>query len=81
MGLDIRWPIGIMFSIVGFLLVVYGLLTGSNSELYRRSLDINVNLYWGMPLVVFGLAMLLLAWRSSRRDGPADPGASQDKNL
>ena len=80
MGLDIRWPIGIMFSIVGFLLVVYGLLTGSNSELYRRSLDINVNLYWGMPLVVFGLAMLLLAWRSSRRGGPAGPGAGQDKS-
>ena len=80
MGLDIRWPIGLMFSIVGFLLVVYGLLTGSNPELYRRSLDINVNLYWGMPLVVFGLAMLLLAWRGSRRNGPADSGARQDKN-
>lgn len=79
MGLDIRWPIGIMFSIVGFLLVVYGLLTGSNSELYRRSLDINVNLYWGMPLVVFGLAMLLLAWRGSRRDGPAGSATNQDK--
>ena len=67
MGLDIRWPIGLMFSLVGAMLVVYGIITGSNPEIYKRSLDLNVNLYWGLVLLVFGGAMLFLAWRGSSR--------------
>jgi protein-S-isoprenylcysteine O-methyltransferase Ste14 len=66
MGLDIRWPIGLMFSLIGVMLTLYGLFTGSNAELYKRSLDINVNLYWGMLLLVFGGAMLITAWRGSK---------------
>ena len=54
MGLDIRWPIGLLFSLVGALLVIYGLATISDAEIYRRSLDINVNLRWGLVLLVFG---------------------------
>lgn len=67
MGLDIRWPIGLMFSLIGVILVIYGLITGSNTEVYRRSLDLNVNLYWGLLLVVFGGTMLFFAWRDSSR--------------
>ncbi|HWQ92501.1 MAG TPA: hypothetical protein VN673_12585 [Clostridia bacterium] len=66
MGLDIRWPIGLMFSLIGAMLVVYGLVTGSSVELYRRSLDINVNLIWGLLLLVFGGAMLFMAWRGAK---------------
>ncbi len=61
MGLDIRWPIGLMFSIIGAILVVYGALTGSNIELYSRSLGMNINLGWGLLLLAFGLLMLLSA--------------------
>ena len=60
MGLDIRWPIGLMFTLLGVMLVAYGFATGSNAELYKRSLDINVNLYWGVLLLVFGLFMLVI---------------------
>jgi hypothetical protein len=67
MGLDIRWPIGLMFSLIGVLLVGYGLITGSNTEIYSRSLNLNVNLYWGLLLVVFGGTMLFFAWRESSR--------------
>ncbi len=67
MGLDIRWPIGLMFSLIGILLVSYGLITGSNAEVYHRSLDLNVNLYWGLLLVVFGGAMLFFARRDSSK--------------
>ena len=67
MGLDIRWPIGLMFSLLGVMLVVYGLVTGSDTELYRRSLGSNVNLYWGLVLLVFGGFMLTFAWRDSRK--------------
>jgi hypothetical protein len=70
MGLDIRWPIGLMFSLLGVMLVIYGLVTGSDTELYRRSLGSNVNLYWGMVLLVFGGFMLTFAWRDSRK--PSD---------
>jgi putative Mn2+ efflux pump MntP len=68
MGLDIRWPIGMMFSLIGVMMVVYGLMTGSNAELYKRSLDINVNLYWGLLLLVFGIFMLVTAWRGEKKD-------------
>lgn len=70
MGLDIRWPIGVMFSLLGVMLVVYGLVTGSDTELYKRSLGINVNLCWGTLLFIFGACMLIFAWRDSRK--PAD---------
>jgi hypothetical protein len=61
MGLDIRWPIGLMFSIIGAILVIYGAVTGSDAELYKRSLDMNINLIWGLLLLAFGLLMLLSA--------------------
>ena len=63
MGLDIRWPIGLMFTLIGALLTGYGAMTSSDTEMYKRSLDININLYWGLLLLVFGAIMLILAWR------------------
>jgi hypothetical protein len=77
MGLDIRWPIGLMFSLVGALLVIYGLATGSDTEVYRRSLDININLRWGLVVLAFGAFMLTMAWRASRQ--PAQPQAPEKK--
>jgi hypothetical protein len=76
MGLDIRWPIGLMFSLLGVMLVIYGLITGSGSEIYKRSLEINVNLYWGLLLLVFGGTMLALAWRGSQQPPSGTPPES-----
>ncbi|MFI5337255.1 MAG: hypothetical protein ACHQ5A_10755 [Opitutales bacterium] len=67
MGLDIRWPIGLMFSLVGLLLTGYGLVTNGDTALYRRSLDININLIWGVVLLVFGAFMLWMARRAARK--------------
>jgi uncharacterized membrane protein HdeD (DUF308 family) len=61
MGLDIRWPIGLMFTIIGAILVIHSFSTGSDPELLKRSLGININLIWGLLLLVFGLLMLLSA--------------------
>jgi hypothetical protein len=72
MGLDIRWPIGLMFSLIGALLTGYGAITGSNADMYKCSLGINVNLFWGVVLLVFGLLMLLLAWRGQSQVQPAE---------
>jgi hypothetical protein len=74
MGLDICWPIGLMFSLIGALLTGYGAMTGSDAELYKRSLGININLCWGLVLLVFGVIMLILAWRN--RAKTAQPAAT-----
>ena len=60
MGLDIRTPIGAMFSLLGAILVAYGLLTAGDGEIYRHSLGLNLNLWWGLVLLAFGLVMLWL---------------------
>ena len=62
MGLDIRLPIGLMFTVLGGLLAVYGAL--SDRSIYARSLGINVNLLWGSILFVFGLALFLATTRA-----------------
>jgi hypothetical protein len=68
MSLDLRIPIGLLFGILGALLAAYGLV--SDPAIYRVSLGINVNLWWGLVLIVFGGAMLGTAWMARRR-GPA----------
>ena len=67
MGVDIRFPIGLMFAILGALLSVYGALTGSSEMYARHSLGINVNLWWGLPVLIFGLVMLRFGWRGMGR--------------
>ena len=32
------WPIGLMFTLIGVILVVYGAVTGKDPEMYKRSL-------------------------------------------
>ena len=61
MGIDIRLPIGLMFTIIGLLLAIFGLL--SDASIYQRSMGINVNLIWGSLLAVFGIVMLLMGRR------------------
>jgi hypothetical protein len=64
MGLDIRLPIGLMFSIVGLLLVGFGLL--SDKVIYQRALGINVNLWWGLVMLLFGIVMVFFGRRGMR---------------
>ena len=67
MGIDIKLPIGLMFSIMGVLLTIYGLVTSSDEALYSKSLGINVNLWSGLGMLVFGLIMLLLVYLSKKK--------------
>jgi hypothetical protein len=59
MGLDIKIPIGLMFSILGIILTIHGIVTGSNAEMYEQSLGHNINLWSGLFMMVFGAFMLL----------------------
>ncbi|KAB2642345.1 MAG: hypothetical protein DVB26_02955 [Verrucomicrobia bacterium] len=61
MGLDLRKPIGYFFLLLGIILVGQGVLTQGNTVMYAKSLDYNINLIWGVVLVVFGLGMLIPA--------------------
>jgi hypothetical protein len=62
MGLDIRWPIGLMFTLIGVLLTIFGAINQSAST----SLGININLIWGIVLLVFGVLMLAGAIRGGK---------------
>ncbi len=59
--LDIRFPIGLMFSIFGLIITVYGLATLGDDVMYARSLGVNVNLISGIFTLLFGLIMLFLS--------------------
>jgi hypothetical protein len=67
-GLDIRAPIGGLFSLLGLMLAGYGMVAGS-----RTTSDVapvtNVNLWWGLVMLLFGVFMLVLARRAMSKPG------------
>jgi hypothetical protein len=68
MGLDIRIPIGLMFQILGILMVIYGLLTKASPIYSQRSLGLNINLWWGGVILAFGIVMFALGRRGDKRN-------------
>lgn len=68
MNFDLRLPIGIMFSLFGAILTIFGAV--SDKTIYQHSLGININLVWGIVLLVFGVFMLFLALRGGKKPGP-----------
>ena len=64
MSLDLRLPIGLLFLLLGALLSVYGLV--SDPAIYNVSLGVNVNLWWGGVMMLFGAAMFVPALRKMR---------------
>lgn len=60
---QLHFFVGSLFSLTGLVLAAYGLL--SDPAIYARSLGWNVNLWWGLLMVTFGSAFLLL-WRSGQ---------------
>ncbi len=77
MSLDIRLPIGVLFAVIGATLTVFGLTSGA--EIYERSLGINVNLWWGVPLFLFGVVFTVFGARAMRvAPGDTGHGAARD---
>jgi hypothetical protein len=58
MGLDIRWPIGLMFTLIGVLLAGFGIVNRAGSLAHAGGDEININLIWGIVLLIFGVFML-----------------------
>lgn len=67
MGLDIKIPIGMIFTLLGLLLTIFGLATGSDTTMYHKSLGVNINLWTGLFMLAFGLIMLFLShfWKKT----------------
>jgi amino acid transporter len=70
MNFDLRLPIGIMFTLFGAILTIFGLATNGSDIYKNHSLGININLGWGIVLLVFGIIMLLLAMAGKKKSGP-----------
>jgi hypothetical protein len=63
-GLDVRWPLGLLFAMIGALLLGHGLTQGDVTTADQAT---HINAWWGGVLLVFGLAMLWLARRGQRK--------------
>lgn len=67
MNFDLRLPLGITFTLFGLILAGAGLV--GPQEWRDRSLGLNMDLWWGLVLLVFGASMLWLSrrqWRKTR---------------
>lgn len=73
--LDLRYPIGGLFLVLGLILAAYGAATGANAEMYARATGVNVNLWWGVVMLAFGAFMWGMAMRAGRRDSGAPTGS------
>jgi hypothetical protein len=71
MTLDIRTPIGLLFTLIGSLLLLYGLTQAPAGTPIDTPVVAagggNINAIWGTVLILFGLCMLLLARRHAGR--------------
>jgi hypothetical protein len=68
MQLDIRLPCGLLFLILGLLLVGYGACSTPADA--QRFFGLNVNITWGIIFALFGGVMLWLSRRSIKNDKP-----------
>lgn len=62
--LSIATTIGATIAAIGLILLLYGLFGHVN---YSRSGGININLWWGLLMVVFGLVMGIGGYISAHR--------------
>ncbi|MGA2907870.1 MAG: hypothetical protein ABSE36_09230 [Terracidiphilus sp.] len=64
---DPRISMGMLFTLIGTILTVFGLSTRSNADVYAKSLGIDANLWWGLVLLVFGIVALMLGRRGQAK--------------
>ncbi len=73
-----------MFSILGILLTVFGLVTAADTEMYKKSMDLNVNLWTGLFMIaVAGVLLISLiverkaAKKNSAEQTSAEPNSEE----
>lgn len=72
-GLDLRLPIGALFTVLGIVVAGHGLATRGDVARYAPSGSLNINLWWGLAMLLFGVAMLLGARASRLSRAPRHP--------
>ena len=66
MNLDLRMPMGLMFTLAGLLLTAFG-LASRGTAIYALCHGIDVNLCWGLVLLLFGLVMMFLGSKGQKQ--------------
>ena len=61
---DLQLPLGLLLAFYGLVLIATGASAGT------LVVGININLWWGSVLLLFGAAMVLLARRATDRPKP-----------
>jgi membrane-bound ClpP family serine protease len=77
-ALDLRYPIGGLFVVLGAILAVFGAVTRADTAMYVPSGGVNINLWWGLVMLVVGALFLLFARRGTRRDAMTAAGAATE---
>ena len=67
MDIDLRIPMGMLFSMTGAVLAAFGLATRNRPDIFAKSLGINGDLWWGLVVLVFGLIVLNMGRRGQGR--------------
>jgi|HubBroStandDraft_6_1064221.scaffolds.fasta_scaffold1462710_2 hypothetical protein len=63
--MDLRFPVALMFLLLGGILTFYGLL--APRDVGQVDLGLHVNLIWGLVMCLFGAILGSMAWRSRAR--------------
>ena len=64
---DLRISMGMLFTLIGTVLTAFGVATRSNADVYAKSLGIDANFWWGLVLLVFGIAALVMGRRGQAK--------------
>ncbi len=60
--LDVRKPIGWLFTIYGVMLIGWGMIQPQITHVEGHTIDFNLNLIWGSLMLAFGILMNALAY-------------------
>ncbi len=57
---DLKIPLGGLLEFYGILLLLYGII--GPASVYKKSFNLNVNIIWGILMIVIGSAFLLSSY-------------------
>ena len=63
--LDVRWPIGLLFGVIGFVVAAYGLLVPPEAALPAGAENLDRD--WGLVMLLFSLLMIWGGWTAGKR--------------
>ncbi len=63
--IDLRLPIGIFFILVGLIITIYSIIAPAYVPHIKE--HINIDLYWGIVLLIFGIPMTIFGWMAEQK--------------